>query len=92
VDRGDLGQVDTMGEYWGLRKTCEALKMLRQQPGLSIFDLAERTGMDRAMISRLEHGQVDNPTIAIVIRNALALGKRVEVRLVDVAVGIATTS
>jgi transcriptional regulator with XRE-family HTH domain len=49
--------------------------------------MAERTGMDRAMISRLENGQVDNPTIATVSRYARALGKRVEVRLVDAGSG-----
>ena len=39
--------------------------------------------MDRAMISRLENGQVDNPTVATVTRYAKALGKRVGVSLVD---------
>jgi hypothetical protein len=39
--------------------------------------------MDRAMISRLENGQVDNPTIATVSRYAKALGKRVVIRLAD---------
>jgi len=51
--------------------------------GLSITDLAERTEMDRAMISRLENGQMDNPTIATMSRYAKALGKRVVVSLVD---------
>ncbi len=83
VERGDIGQVFTMGEYWELCKTFAGLKALRQQQGLSISDLAERTGMDRAMISRLENGQIDNPTIATVTRYAQALGKRVVVNLVD---------
>ncbi len=72
-----------MGEYWELRKTFAALRALREQQGLSISDMAERTGMDRAMISRLENGQVDNPTVATVTRYAKALGKRVVVSLVD---------
>jgi ribosome-binding protein aMBF1 (putative translation factor) len=83
VDRGDIRQVFTMGEYWELRKTFAALKALREQEGLSISDLAERTGFDRAMISRLENGQMDNPTVATVTRYAKALGKRVVVSLVD---------
>jgi ribosome-binding protein aMBF1 (putative translation factor) len=83
VDRGDTGQVLTMGEYWELCKTFAGLKALREQQGLSISNLAERTGMDRAMISRLENGQIDNPTIATVSRYAKALGKRVVVSLVD---------
>src|SRR5437762_1208990 len=51
VERGDVAQVFTMGEYWELRKTFAALKALRERQGLSITDLAERTGMDRAMIN-----------------------------------------
>ena len=35
------------------------------------------TGMDRAMISRLENGQIDNPTIANMTRYARAMGKKV---------------
>ena len=31
--------------------------------------------MDRAMISRLENGQIDNPTISTMTRYAKALGK-----------------
>ena len=83
VDCGDIGQVLTMGEYWELCKTFAGLKALRKLQGLSISDLAERTGMDRAMISRLENGQIDNPTIATMSRYANALGKRIVVSLVD---------
>jgi ribosome-binding protein aMBF1 (putative translation factor) len=83
MDQGDITQVFTMGEYWELRKTFAALKALREQQGLSISDLADRTGMDRAMISRLENGLVDNPTIATMSRYAKALGKRVVVSLRD---------
>ena len=83
VDRGDITAVFTMGEYWELRKTFAALRALREQQGLSISDMAERTGMDRAMISRLENGQVDNPTVATMNRYTKALGKRVVGSLVD---------
>ena len=83
VDSGDIDQVYSMGEYWELRKTFAALKSLREQQGLSITDMAERTGMDRAMISRLENGQIDNPTLATVGRYAKALGKRVVVNFVN---------
>src|SRR5260370_263377 len=64
VECGDVTQVFSMGEYWELRKTFAALRDLREKKGISISDMAERTGMDRAMISRLETGHVDNPTIA----------------------------
>ena len=39
--------------------------------------------MGRAMISRLENGQIDNPTIATMTRYAKALGKKVLVSLVE---------
>ena len=83
VDGGDIVQVHSMGEYWELRNTFSALKSLREQQGLSISDMAERTGMDRAMISQLENGQIDNPTLATVGRYAKALGKRVVVKFVN---------
>jgi ribosome-binding protein aMBF1 (putative translation factor) len=83
VKSGYVTLVFTMGEYWELRKTFAALKALREQQGLGITDLAERTGMDRAMISRLENGQIDNPTIATMTRYARALGKKVMVSLTD---------
>ena len=83
VASGDIDQVCSMGEYWELHKAFTALKSLREQQGLSITDMAERTGMDRAMISRLENGQLDNPTLATVGRYAKALGKRVVVNFVN---------
>jgi len=83
IDSGDLDGVTTVGEFWELRKTFAALKGLRQEKGLSITDLSDMTGMDRAAISRLENGQLDNPTISTMNRYAEALGKRVVVSLVD---------
>ena len=85
VESGDVTQVFTMGEYWELRRPFAALKALREQQGLSITDLAERTGMDRAMISRLENGQIENPNLATMARYAKALGKKVVVTLVEAA-------
>ena len=83
IDRGELENVMRMGDYWELRKTFAILKKLREQQGLSITELSQRTGMDRAAISRLENGLTGNPTIATMIRYANALGKRVVVNLVD---------
>ena len=83
VDSGDLAGVTTMGEFWELKRTFAALKRLRQEKGLSITDLSDMTGMDRAAISRLENGQLANPTISTMNRYAEALGKRVVVSLAD---------
>jgi len=48
----------------------------RQRRGLSIGDLAQRSGLDRAVVSRLENGKQDNPTVATLMRYAAAIGKR----------------
>jgi transcriptional regulator with XRE-family HTH domain len=72
-----------MSEYWELRKTFGILKALRESLGVSITEMSNRTGIDRAAISRLENGHVDNPTIETLNRYARALGKRVVVGLVD---------
>jgi len=83
MNRGDVETVTTMGEYWGLLQTFAALKALRESEGLSISEMADRTGMDHAMISLLENGQIGNPTISSISRYAQALGKRVVVSLAD---------
>ena len=64
-----------------LRELCDKLKAARQEKGLSLADLTELTGMDRAAISKLETGQRTNPTIDTLVRYAQAVGRRLVVRL-----------
>ena len=45
--------------------------------------MAERSGIDKAALSRLENGHADNPTLETVIRYVTAIGKDLEWRLVD---------
>jgi ribosome-binding protein aMBF1 (putative translation factor) len=68
--------VMTMGMYFDVQKALQALKRQREERGLSISDVAERSGLDRAVVSRLENGKQDNPTVATLMRYAAALGKR----------------
>jgi DNA-binding XRE family transcriptional regulator len=68
--------VMTIGMYFDLQKALQALKKERERCGLSIADVAERSGFDRAVISRLENGKQDNPTVATLMRYAAAVGKR----------------
>ena len=72
----DPNGVMTMGMYFDVQTALQALKRDRQRSGLSINDLAERSGLDRAVISRLENGKQDNPTVATLMRYAAAVGKR----------------
>jgi ribosome-binding protein aMBF1 (putative translation factor) len=72
----DPDAVMTMGMYFDVQRALKALKQERQQAGLSIRDIAERSGLDRAVVSRLETGKQDNPTVATLMRYAAAIGKR----------------
>jgi ribosome-binding protein aMBF1 (putative translation factor) len=79
--------VMTMGMYFDVQAALQALKREREQGGLSITDVAERSGLDRAVISRLENGKQDNPTVATLMRYAAALGKRFLWSYEDLATG-----
>jgi len=68
--------VMTMGQYYDLQEALQALRRERQRAGLSLGDVAARSGIDRAVLSRLETGKQDNPTAATLMRYAAALGKR----------------
>src|SRR5438445_9275727 len=59
------------------------LKASREEQGLSLADLTERTGMDRSALSKLETGQRPNPTVETLVRYAEAVGKRLVVSLAD---------
>jgi ribosome-binding protein aMBF1 (putative translation factor) len=72
----DPDAVMTMGMYFDVQKALQALKRDRQRRGISINDVAERSGLDRAVVSRLENGKQDNPTVATLMRYAAAIGKR----------------
>jgi predicted transcriptional regulator len=72
----DPDAVMTMGMYFDVQTVLKALKWERERCGLSIGDVAERSGIDRAVVSRLENGKQDNPTVATLMRYAAAIGKR----------------
>jgi predicted transcriptional regulator len=59
------------------------LRSAREEQGLSLSELTERTGMDRSALSKLETGRRPNPTLETLIRYAEAVGKRLVVSLAD---------
>ena len=63
------------------------LKRERETRGLSLADVAGRSGIDKAALSRLENGQQPNPTVSTLARYAWALGKRLEWSLTDEPAG-----
>ena len=72
----DPDAVMTMGMYFDVQRALQALKRERERCGLTISAVAERSGLDRAVVSRLENGKQDNPTVATLMRYAAAIGKR----------------
>jgi len=77
----------TMGMYFDVQRALQALKRERQRAGLSTGIVAERSGLDRAVVSRLENGKQDNPTVATLMSYAAAVGKRFLWSYEDVADG-----
>jgi ABC-type phosphate transport system auxiliary subunit len=68
-----------------LRQVLAALRAERERQGLSLADINERTGIDRAALSRLENNEEANPTLATLERYAEAVGKQMIVLLSDPA-------
>jgi ribosome-binding protein aMBF1 (putative translation factor) len=59
-----------------LVKALAELRRERERQGLSLTDLASRTGIDRATISKLETGKISNPTVGTLRTYAQALGRK----------------
>jgi ribosome-binding protein aMBF1 (putative translation factor) len=51
-----------------------ALRAERERQGLSLTDVSARSGIERAMLNKLELGKVANPTVATLRAFAVALG------------------
>jgi site-specific DNA-methyltransferase (adenine-specific) len=64
------------GVYLGLQQAIAELKRAREAAGLSLAQVAEKSGIDKASLSRLETGRQINPTVATLARYARAIGKR----------------
>jgi DNA-binding XRE family transcriptional regulator len=67
-----------------LIEAMAALRSERERQGLSLTDMAERTGIDRATISKLETGKIPNPTIGTLRTYARALGRKLAWTLQEV--------
>ncbi len=74
---GDASEAVEHGEYLDLRAMLIAIKRHRQAQGLSLADVADRSGMDRSAISRLENGVYVNPTVDTLYRYAEAVGTQI---------------
>lgn len=82
-ERGYFSGSMTMGALMDLLQALHDLKTVREAAGLSLADVAERSGIDKAALSRLENGIQSNPTVETLLRYAAAVGKRLRWTLED---------
>jgi DNA-binding XRE family transcriptional regulator len=75
------------GNIMALLSAVAELKRHRDEQGLSLADVSERSGLDRALLSRLENGKVLNPTLATLWRYADAIGAQVSFAVEPLPVG-----
>lgn len=59
-------------------KAMQMLKHERESRGISLGELAERAGIDKANLSRLENDLNANPTLETLVRIARAIGGELE--------------
>jgi DNA-binding Xre family transcriptional regulator len=88
IDREEGEEIRAKGRaYLKHAKKLQAifcqLQAERQRQGLSLTDIAHRTGIDRARLSRLEKMKYPNVTTETLERYAAALNKQIIVSLVD---------
>jgi DNA-binding XRE family transcriptional regulator len=83
VASGDADPPVMQGHYIALRGVVAQLKQERERAGLTLNDVASRSGIDLAALSRLENGREINPTLDILFRYAHALGKRLELKVLN---------
>ena len=62
-------------QYLALRALMFDLKKAREEQGLTLEQLAERSNIDQPNLSRLENGKNVNPTLDTLCRYAAALGR-----------------
>ena len=63
-----------------------SLRQARESAGLSLDEVASRSGIDKAQLSRLENGKVPDPRPSTLARYARAVGKRLAWSLEDLEV------
>ncbi|MCU0705176.1 MAG: helix-turn-helix domain-containing protein [Fimbriiglobus sp.] len=83
LDSGEYAGPIPHGVYLAFRRAMHDLKAAREAAGLSLADVAERSGIDKAALSRLETGVTENPTLETLMRYAAAVGKQLTFGLSD---------
>jgi len=79
----DPEQPADLGDYFDLRALVGELRKAREAQGLSLADVQQATGIDRAALCRIETGENGNPTVNTLLRYARAIGRKINVALVE---------
>jgi predicted XRE-type DNA-binding protein len=84
------GHSDTLplGEFLTLQQLMHQVRQERERQHLTLAQIAERTGIDQAALSRLETGKQVNTTIETLGRILRALGKELVWSLRDLSPGV----
>ncbi len=64
-----------------LNRLVDELRAAREVQGLSLADVAERTGIDRASLNKIETRKNQNPTYGTLSRYAAAVGRSLTIGL-----------
>lgn len=89
-DKPSPDEVLASGEYVGpvpqgivfdVLELLAGLRQAREQTGLTLDQVSERSGIDRTALSRLETGRNPNPTLDTLFRYSRALGRRLRLVL-----------
>ncbi len=63
IDRGELDELVPHAQYLEVRALGTRMREIREGRGLSLTDVSERSGLTRAVVSRLDNGWNLNPTL-----------------------------
>lgn len=90
IDRRDSAAIKARGralfaQHQKLRAILNLLIAERKHQKLSLADLAERTGIAKPNLSRLENSTHTTPTLDTLQRYAHAVGKTLHIELTDAA-------
>lgn len=72
------------GDYFELMHALSELKKARERKNLSLAEVARRSGIDKAAVSRLENGLNANPTLKTLELIARSIGVRIRLAVEEV--------
>jgi DNA-binding Xre family transcriptional regulator len=82
IESGDY-EAMSQGDYFDLMQAFAELRKVRESKSLSLTEIARRSGIDKAALSRLENGRNLNPTLRTLESIARAIGVRVRLKVED---------